>query len=190
MTPNPRFQTTLATPTRDAVVVELHASMAEMIDLALQGKQLHWNIVGPRFQSIHEFLDELVDTYRGWSDDLAERCTALGVAPDGTAGYISDHSGLPQCPSGFQPDMVVAEAMAERVLLAAKHVRERAERLADLDPASEDLLLEILAGLEEQAWMLQAQSMTGTAESAADAEREPKSANGSAAKPRIGAAAS
>ena len=38
----------------------------------------------------------------------------------------------------------------------ALRVRERADRVGDTDMASQDLLIEILRGLEKQRWMLRA----------------------------------
>jgi hypothetical protein len=52
-------------------------------DLALLGKQAHWNLVGPRFRELHLQLDELVAAWREQSDDVAERIVALGGYPTG-----------------------------------------------------------------------------------------------------------
>ena len=51
----------LGTHVREEVGNTLQAALVELIDLSLIGKQLHWNIVGPRFRSLHLELDELVD---------------------------------------------------------------------------------------------------------------------------------
>jgi starvation-inducible DNA-binding protein len=47
-------------------------------------------------------------------------------------------------------------AFDERVTLVAANVRRRADDLAELDLATQDLLVEILRGLEKQRWMLRA----------------------------------
>ena len=48
-------------------------------------KQAHWNLVGRQFHDVHLHLDELVDTARKYSDEVAERAAAIGVSPDGRA---------------------------------------------------------------------------------------------------------
>ena len=43
---------------------ELQATLVELIDLSLIGKQLHWNIYGRPFKPLHEHLDQLIDADR------------------------------------------------------------------------------------------------------------------------------
>src|SRR3954469_13881324 len=74
---------------------ELQASLIELIDLSLLGKQLHWNIVGRPFKPLHEHLDELVHSWRTLSDTVAERAVALGIAPDGQSAAVSASSRVP-----------------------------------------------------------------------------------------------
>ena len=44
----------------------------------------------------------------------------------------------------------------ERVTLVADNVRDRVGKLADLDAASQVVLIEVLRGLEKQRWVLRA----------------------------------
>src|SRR5438128_2481265 len=59
---------------------ELQATLVELVDLSLIGRQLHWNIFGQLFKPLHEHLDELVYSWRDLADTVAERAVALGVA--------------------------------------------------------------------------------------------------------------
>jgi starvation-inducible DNA-binding protein len=79
---------------------ELQATLFELIDLSLIGKQLHWNIFGRPFKALHEHLDELVDSWRGLSDTVAERAVALGIGPDGQAGPVNVNSGIEPVDAG------------------------------------------------------------------------------------------
>src|ERR671925_2370519 len=85
---------------REEVGRELQATLVELIDLSLLGKQLHWNIFGRPFKPLHEHLDELVDSWRELSDTVAERAVALGYAPDGQAGAVSAASEIPAVERG------------------------------------------------------------------------------------------
>ena len=43
---------------RNEVGNELQATLVELLDLTLVGKQLHWNVVGTLFRPLHLQLDE------------------------------------------------------------------------------------------------------------------------------------
>src|SRR5258706_9179756 len=73
---------------RDEVGRELQATLVELVDLSLVGKQLHWSVVGPFFRSLHLQLDELVDAWRELADTVAEPAVALGYMVDGQAGAV------------------------------------------------------------------------------------------------------
>jgi starvation-inducible DNA-binding protein len=134
----------------------LQATLVELIDLALQAKQAHWNVVGPAFKPVHEFLDELTAEYRAWYDEVAERLAAIGGQPDGRAATVAATTRLPALPVGALEDQRVLAAFDERVTLVASNVQRRAEECGETDLATQDLLIEILGGLEKQRWMLRA----------------------------------
>src|SRR3954452_6988304 len=79
---------------------DLQATLVELIDLSLIGKQLHWNIYGRGFKPLHEHLDELVDTWRDLADTVAERAVALSAVADGRAGTVSAGSGIADIRAG------------------------------------------------------------------------------------------
>ncbi len=145
-------------PTSEAIdqAPALQATLVELIDLSLQAKQAHWNVVGPAFKPVHEFLDELTAEYRGWYDLVAERLTAIGASPDGRSATVSGSTSLVPIPAGPIEDQAALAAFDERVTLVASNVRNRADRIGEIDLASQDLLIEILRGLEKQRWMLRA----------------------------------
>jgi starvation-inducible DNA-binding protein len=133
---------------------ELQATLVELIDLSLIGKQLHWNILGPSFKPLHEELDELVDSWRDLSDVVAERAVALGVAADGRAGTVAAGSAIaPVDPGSLDTDSATRE-LVERLADVSERIRSRMERLGEIDLASQDVLIEVVRELEKQLWML------------------------------------
>ena len=90
-TPQGAHLPALGTHQREEVGNQLQAMLVELIDLALIGKQLHWNVTGPLFRPLHEQLDELVDSWRELSDVVAERAVALGYVPDGQSARRRCH---------------------------------------------------------------------------------------------------
>lgn len=143
---------------QEAVSASLQETLVDLIDLSLVAKQLHWSVVGPRFQSVHVALDEVVDDARTFTDEVAERATAVGVSPDGRAKTISADSALDEASAEFTSDDKVILVIAEA--LAATIVRLRAN-IAKVggDPVTEDLLIGVSARLEQLHWMWEAKAV-------------------------------
>jgi starvation-inducible DNA-binding protein len=135
----------------------LQATLAELIDLALLGKQAHWNVVGPHFRSLHLHLDELVALARQYTDDVAERAAAIGVSPNGRAGIVAETSGLPGFPEGWTSDVDTIGAIVALLDEVVKRLRQRIDETDKADLVTQDLLIEIARDLEKQRWMWQAQ---------------------------------
>ena len=142
---------------RDAVAKQLEATLHELIDLALIGKQLHWAVVGPAFRPVHLHLDELVESRHALADTVAERAVALGYVPDGQVRAVAAGSQLRPVSEGALEDHVVVHELAHRVAVVSELARERMDRLGEVDAVSQDVLIDVVRALEEQQWMLRAQ---------------------------------
>jgi starvation-inducible DNA-binding protein len=142
---------------RTEVGDELQATLVELVDLSLLGKQLHWSVVGALFKPLHEHLDELVDSWRELSDTVAERAVALGFSPDGQAAAVSAASEIPAVERGALPAEVVVRELVPRLADVTERIRMRMDRLGELDLASQDVLIEVVRALEQQLWMLRVQ---------------------------------
>ncbi len=150
--------TTMTQPApSETITSALQDSLVELIDLSLQAKQYHWNVVGPQFRAVHLQLDEITDAVRLASDDVAERLSALGVPPDGRVSTVADTTPIPAVGAGWQRDGDTVEQMAERLTTVAGELRRRAIEIGDSDLMSQGILVEIGTALEKQAWMLRAQ---------------------------------
>jgi starvation-inducible DNA-binding protein len=76
-------------------VANLQKVLVDLIELHLQGKQAHWNVVGTNFRDLHLQLDELVDFAREGSDTIAERMRALDAVADGRSDTVAATTVLP-----------------------------------------------------------------------------------------------
>lgn len=141
---------------RDAAS-DLQATLVDLVDLSLQAKQLHWNVTGANFRPLHQMLDEFTGEYRDWADTMAERLAAIGVAPDGRVGTVARESSVEALPSGRITGQDIVHMLYERLSGAAHRVRERMDRLGEIDLASQDVLIELVRGLEKQVWMVEVQ---------------------------------
>ncbi|MFE6282137.1 Dps family protein [Streptomyces sp. NPDC057877] len=151
-------KSTLPEDARKVAGDALQSTLVDLLGLSLIGKQAHWNIVGPRFRSIHLQLDEVVSTAREYADTVAERCSALGVPPDGRPETIASAFTLPGPKEGWVRDNEVVEVMVESLGAAIGRLRERIEATDKPDPVTQDLLIGITAELEKQRWMFDAEN--------------------------------
>ncbi|MFE6823009.1 Dps family protein [Streptomyces sp. NPDC057690] len=137
----------------------LQGALVDLVDLSLVAKQVHWNVVGPRFRSVHLQLDEVVDVARAHSDTVAERASALGVSPDGRAATVAAGSGISAVAGGWVKDADAVGTLVAALGVVITRMRERVAATGDADPVSQDLFIGITADLEKHHWMFQAESV-------------------------------
>ncbi|CAN7382990.1 DNA starvation/stationary phase protection protein [Microbacterium maritypicum] len=136
----------------------LQAVLVDLLDLAIQGKQAHWNVVGRNFRDTHRQLDEIIDDARTFSDTIAERMRALHAVPDGRSATIAKTTSLPEFPAGEVSTTETIDLITERLEAAVGTVRDVHDAVDEEDPTSADLLHAIIERLEQFAWMVSAEN--------------------------------
>jgi starvation-inducible DNA-binding protein len=137
----------------------LQATVVDLIDLTLIAKQAHWNVIGQNFRSVHLALDELVSAARDFTDEAAERATAIGVSPDGRAATVAQDSGAKGIGEGWTKDAEITASIVGNLAALIDRLRERIAATETADPVTQDLLISITARLEQLHWMWQAQGV-------------------------------
>ena len=140
-----------------ALAADLQAVLVGLLDLQNQGKQAHWNLVGPHFRSVHLELDEVVDAAREYSDTVAERMRALEAVPDGRTRTVANTTTLTSFPEGEVSVERAVAVIAERIIGVVNIIRAVHDDVDQQDPTSADILHTILESLEKQRWMLASQ---------------------------------
>lgn len=132
--------------------LRLHA----LNDLQLTLKHAHWNVVGPTFIGVHTMLDPQIDGVREMVDVLAERMATLGVSPNGLPGALVDAR------TWDDYDVMRADTRAHLGALdlvydgiVADH-REAIDKVGDIDPVTEDILIGQTSDLEQYQWFVRA----------------------------------
>jgi starvation-inducible DNA-binding protein len=141
----------------------LQAVLADLIELHIQGKQAHWNIVGTNFRDLHLQLDEIVDAARQFADDMAERMRALHALPDGRSATVAESTSLPQFPDGLINTKDAIERIVAALEAAVGTMRKVHDEVDEEDPTTADLLHAFIAKLEQYAWMVNAETMKASA---------------------------
>lgn len=154
-------------------------------DLALTLKHVHWNVVGPHFIAVHEMLDPHEAEVREAIDETAERIATLGVAPDGTSGAIVAERSWSNYSLGRASTNEHLGALDEVYTGLIEDHRKARAIVEDLDPVTEDLLIDQIGKLELFQWFIRAHlENTSGVLSTADAEGEAEAA--SAASDAVG----
>lgn len=136
----------------------LQAVLVDLIELGIQGKQAHWNVVGSNFRDLHLQLDEIIAVARAQSDVVAERMRALHALPDGRSETVTKSTTLEK----FPPDQVdtkdVVGLISERLSAVANTARKVHDAVDEADPTSADILHVVIEKLEQFAWMVSAET--------------------------------
>jgi len=138
----------------------LQRVLVDLIELSLQGKQAHWNVVGTNFRDTHLQLDEIIEASREFADTVAERMRALHALPDGRSDVVAETTTLPEFPQGEIATKEVIDLMTERLDDVATTCRDVHDDVDEEDPTSADILHAILERIEQLSWMVSAENRT------------------------------
>ncbi len=116
----------------------------------------HWNITGPRFHSLHTFLEAQYNTLLGSMDAIAERVRVLGETPCSTVKEMMEQMDLNE----RNGKNMSASEMLQNLLGDHQKIQSlihdtlEKEGLFDSDPGTEDFLTALLQTHEKDSWML------------------------------------
>ena len=143
-----------------ALTENLQKVLVDLLELQVQGKQAHWNVVGKNFRDTHRILDEIIEDARTFSDTVAERMRALHGVPDGRSETVAATTTLPAYPNGEVDTTDTIDLTTERLEAVIATIREVHDDVDEEDPTSADVLHAILERLEQFAWMVSAENRT------------------------------
>jgi starvation-inducible DNA-binding protein len=141
-----------------ALAENLQRVLTDLIELHLQGKQAHWNVVGTNFRDLHLQLDELVDFAREASDTVAERMRALDAVPDGRSDTVAASTTLPQFPAYERSTGDVVDLITTRTYATVDTMRAVHDAVDAQDPSTADILHQLIDGLEKLAWLIKSEN--------------------------------
>ena len=140
---------------KSAMIELLNARLADAIDLALVTKQAHWNLKGPTFIAVHEFLDEVRDDLDEHVDIIAERAAQLDGIALGTIQTVAKATTLPAYPTDIRKVEDHLNALVGHFAAVSKSVREAidtADEAGDADTA--DIFTAYSRVLDKNLWFL------------------------------------
>lgn len=141
-----------------SLTAALQRVLVDLIELHLQAKQAHWNVVGTNFRDLHLQLDEIVDFAREASDTVAERMRALDAVPDGRSDTVAASATLPEFPAYEHSTGDVVDLITGRIYATAGTIRTIHDAVDAEDPSTADILHQLIDGLEKLAWLLKSEN--------------------------------
>lgn len=141
-----------------ALSAPLQQVLVDLIELGLQGKQAHWNVVGTNFRDLHLQLDEVVDFAREAGDTIAERMRALDAVPDGRSDTVVATTTLPEFPAYERSSAEVVDLITARIYATVGTLRGVHDAVDEQDLTTADILHQLIDGLEKLAWLIKSEN--------------------------------
>ncbi len=130
--------------------------LGETYALYIKTHGYHWNVTGPRFQSLHEvFMTQYTELWTAL-DELAERIRALGYFAPGSSSEMMREASIE-----VDSEVPDAETMVANLALGHEAVARAARdgiRVAEDagDDVTADLMTQRATIADKTAWMLRA----------------------------------
>lgn len=145
---------TLDRPIREEMAEILAQQLADTYILYLKTQNYHWNIVDPRFYSLHKLFEEHYEELAEALDLIAERMRMIDQIAPATMREFLELTELKEGNSGFSGDEMIRDLMNDNILMADK-ARAAIERATEVgDDGTMDMFTDRLRELEKRAWML------------------------------------
>jgi starvation-inducible DNA-binding protein len=169
----------------------LQLRLVALLDLGLTLKHIHWNVVGPNFMSVHQMLDPQYVGVQEMVDETAERVATLGGVPSGLPGKLVSQRDWDDYELGRADSLSHLGALDLVYTGVITEHRRAIDKVSDIDPISEDLLIGHTRQLEQYHWFVRshlADWAGGMANAGAtteiDAARSVANKDGKSRKPR------
>jgi DNA-binding ferritin-like protein (oxidative damage protectant) len=134
---------------------EMNVFLADQLVLSMKIHNLHWNIKGENFFTLHEKMDEYYDETQVHIDEVAERLLMVGGQPVGNYCDILKLTTLTELADVQVNGKMLAETIVSdfsKMVAACKQLIAIADDSNDAGTA--DLFTRYLQDYEKAVWML------------------------------------
>ena len=183
-----KLNTGLKDEHRAGIVDGLNTLLADEHLLYIKTRNYHWNIIGPRFQELHKFLEDQYEQLAETIDEVAENVRQFGGFSLGTMAEFTKVSRLKEHPGRLPDDNGMLQDLLHDHESIIRTLREDIDKATDeykaLDAA--DFLTSTLERHNKMAWMLRAFLGTGERKAATTGEHRKVEADRGSAKELVG----
>lgn len=128
--------------------------LADTYVLYVKTQNFHWNLIDPRFASLHAFLQTQYEELAEAIDELAERIRMLGERSPGSLKKFLEITSIEEEANDFDGDKILKELLKNHEAII-QYLRGHIKTSNELgDDGTGDLLIQRLRSHEKTAWML------------------------------------
>ena len=171
-----RLNVGLSEEQRVGLVETLNRLLADEHVLYIKTRNFHWNVTGPRFHSLHLFLEDQYTQIAETIDEVAETARQFGGVATGTMREFLEQTRLHEG-SGRVPDedgiLLALLGDHEAIIRTLREDVERADEAYNA-PEAADFLTSVLEQHNKMAWMLR--SFLPSASGNVQSQRQPDDA--------------
>jgi len=138
------------------IAAALKPVLAETYQLYILTQNIHWNITGPLFHSVHTLTEEHYTELATAIDEIAERIRALGTKAPGNFAAYQELGTINNCDEEASGNEMIKALSAAHAAVAA-NIKPLISRAADSgDEVTADVLISRVSVHEKAQWMLNA----------------------------------
>ena len=149
-----KFQNHSGITNPEPIISILQTQLGTCFDLYSQVKQAHWNLKGPGFIGIHKMFDDLAEELENFVDTIAERIASLGGYPMGYVSAVAVSSKLDNPVDDLVQDLDWVAFVLDQFSTYSSLLYQDIEKVGNDDPATEDLLIEIVREIDKSIYFL------------------------------------
>jgi starvation-inducible DNA-binding protein len=140
----------------DSMERNLNNLLANEMTLFMKTLKFHWNVTGPRFYTIHEFLENHYKELLNIIDDLAEQVRKIKCFPIGTLSEVTEYKTIMESIEPSPDSQLMISELLNDHNSVRQHISMMIENKEELEmsPSTEDFLTNLMKTHDEMAWML------------------------------------
>jgi starvation-inducible DNA-binding protein len=134
----------------------LGKNLADVHALYIKNRNYHWNLVGPRFHTLHVFFEEQYKELEMAIDEIAERIRTMGGVAPGSMKEFLQMARLKEATGLEIPGDEAIHSLAEDHEAIVRQLRKDIAACEETfeDAGTADFLTQLLQKHEKMAWML------------------------------------
>lgn len=134
----------------------LSVVLANTYLLYVKTQNFHWNVIDPRFYSLHKMLEEQYEGLAEAVDIIAERIRMLGNKSPASMEEFLELTTLKETSKQISGDEMLKQLLYDHEAII-KMLREKIDEAAEFeDQGTQDMYIQRLREHEKTAWMLRA----------------------------------